>query len=733
MRIFRSLPTACALVALAATLAALLLRTSGPASTGGSMGFGLDVLLAAAVASAVWLIVRQRISAPLHHLGAAVAEPGAALPETRRGDEIGALARAITTAQTDADTSGKLRDQTQTLAALGDIMGVIEFDPSGKILSANANFCKTMGYAPEDILGEPHAMFVDPATTGSAEYRQMWQRLAQGDTGLSGTFTRFTRDGRKVYLQGAYMPVKDDAGKVIRVVKMARDVTAEETERQELERASLSASAIVDGVGAQQGIVEFTPDGKFLKGNANFLKAMGYSEAELAGAHHSLFVEPEFAASADYREMWRKLANGETAAAVTHKRIGKGGRVVYLHGAYTPVRDASGKVDRVVKIASDVTQIENERHAAAERKAEFDRERAKVVTNFSSSLTLLSEGDLTTRISEPFAEENEPLRLNFNRTVATLEETIVSVLTAVSSIQNESSHVAQAADDLSHRTENQAAALEQTAAALEELTASVKAASQNAEKANSDVGSTRRHAEESGRIVREAVDAMGQIEKSSEHISQIIGVIDDIAFQTNLLALNAGVEAARAGEAGRGFAVVASEVRALAQRSSDAAKEIKGLILESTDQVGRGVNLVRKTGESLATIVGAVSGVADLVNEIAVSAREQSVGISEINTAVSQLDQVTQQNAAMVEESTAASHALRSEAETLAGFVQRFRTSDEAGPAANVAAAPRKKPVMAAAARHTAPKPAAAPAPRSRGSSMLAAKADEDLNDWAEF
>ena len=207
-----------------------------------------------------------------------------------------------------------------------------------------------------------------------------------------------------------------------------------------------------------------------------------------------------------------------------------------------------------------------------------------------------------------------------------LQETISAVKSTTESIQTGTAEVAQAADDLSRRTESQAAALEETAASLEELTASVKAAATGAEKASVDVAAAKRSAEESGRIVREAVDAMTEIEKSSQHISQIIGVIDDIAFQTNLLALNAGVEAARAGEAGRGFAVVASEVRALAQRSSDAAKEIKALISTSSQQVGRGVDLVGETGKSLQTIVESVTGITALIVDIANSSREQSVG-----------------------------------------------------------------------------------------------------------
>ncbi|MVO18740.1 methyl-accepting chemotaxis protein, partial [Parasedimentitalea huanghaiensis] len=232
--------------------------------------------------------------------------------------------------------------------------------------------------------------------------------------------------------------------------------------------------------------------------------------------------------------------------------------------------------------------------------------------------------------------------------------------------------ISQASDDLSQRTESQAATLEQTAAALEEMTTSVKSASEGARSVEGIVNEAKSEAEASGTVVQNAVSAMTEIEDSARHISQIISVIDDIAFQTNLLALNAGVEAARAGEAGRGFAVVASEVRALAQRSSDAAMEIKTLIGDSSKQVEQGVDLVGKAGTALNSIVERVSHISQLVSEMAVGTSEQSTGLGEINLGVTQLDQVTQQNAAMVEEATAASHLLNTDANKLAKLVSHF-------------------------------------------------------------
>ncbi len=355
--------------------------------------------------------------------------------------------------------------------------------------------------------------------------------------------------------------------------------------------------------------------------------------------------------------------------------------------------------------------MEQEQH----RQTEAQRD---VVDLLSQGLRSLADGDLTQPIATEFAEGYDGLRQNFNETLDNLAGTIASVIDASQSIRARSTEISTASEDLSRRTENQAAALEETAAALDELTASVRSAADGAREVESIVRTARKEAEDSGVVVQGAVAAMAEIEKSSEHISQIIGAIDDIAFQTNLLALNAGVEAARAGDAGKGFAVVASEVRALAQRSSAAAKEIKGLIATSAQHVGRGVDQVGKAGAALQNIVGSVANISTLVSNIASGANEQSTGLAEINIGVTQLDQVTQQNAAMVEESTAASHSLQQDATGLANVVSRFKVpqgaskgdtllalsqfapADYAGSAATAQVPPEPEPVRPMKAAH---------------------------------
>jgi methyl-accepting chemotaxis protein len=340
-------------------------------------------------------------------------------------------------------------------------------------------------------------------------------------------------------------------------------------------------------------------------------------------------------------------------------------------------------VETFKQAAIEKQRLEQEAEAAAQaaeeerRKQEADGQyyieaHNTFMRDFSAALERLSKGDLNYRLDTPFTEDYEKIRLDFNTTADSLKDAMLTIASSTQAIRFATDEISTAADDQSRRTAQQAASLEQTAAALDEITATVKKTADGAGHAREVVSSTKADAEKSDAVVRQAITSMGDIERSSQQISHIIGVIDEIAFQTNLLALNAGVEAARAGEAGRGFAVVASEVRALAQRSAEAAKEIKGLISASTKQVEGGVQLVGQMGEALNRIITEVNEINTIVSDIAAGAKEQSVGLQEINTGVSQMDQVTQQNAAIVEETTAASHGMTREIEKLVELVGGF-------------------------------------------------------------
>ena len=334
-------------------------------------------------------------------------------------------------------------------------------------------------------------------------------------------------------------------------------------------------------------------------------------------------------------------------------------------------------MDLVISVYLDATETARLASEAEQKKALAEQER--VVATLAEKLGALAKGDLTAQISEVFPPGYEQLRIDFNHAVDRLEDAMGSISASTDAISTGTSEIAKASDDLSRRTEQQAASLEQTAAALDEITATVKRSAEGAKEAARSTTEARAAAAQSGAVVVEAVDAMGEIEQSSDKISQIIGVIDEIAFQTNLLALNAGVEAARAGDAGRGFAVVAQEVRALAQRSAEAAKEIKTLIANSTAQVARGVKLVGGAGQSLTEIVEKVAEIDRLITEMAQSSQEQATGLTQVNLAVNQMDQVTQQNAAMVEETTAAAASLRSETEGLSRQISTFKTGRGTG------------------------------------------------------
>jgi methyl-accepting chemotaxis protein len=419
------------------------------------------------------------------------------------------------------------------------------------------------------------------------------------------------------------------------------------------------AEAFLSVVDRTQATIQFKPDGTILTANDNFLQAFGYTLAEVVGKHHSIFINPDYASSAEYRSFWKDLAEGKFFTD-RFARVAKDGSIVWIQATYAPCLDAAGRATRVIKIATNVTHRQN------------------AIDTIAYGMSQLSAGNLTHRVPSCAVPDIDRLGNAFNQALEQLSRTMTAVAGVSQAVERTASDLGQGSLELSRRTEVQAATLEQTAAAIEQLTSTVNAAAEGAKDVENSANQAITTAKKGGKVAEDAISAMSQIEKSSNRVSQVITVIDDIAFQTNLLALNAGIEAARAGESGRGFAVVAAEVRALALRSADAAAEINGLIKESSGFVKSGVGRVVQAGEELEKIIAGIAGIHSHISVIASGAREQAVTLGEINTGVAQLDSMTQQNAAMVVESGEASQVLVNHARELAKQVSEFRINASA-------------------------------------------------------
>ncbi|MCC7634882.1 methyl-accepting chemotaxis protein [Stenotrophomonas rhizophila] len=552
------------------------------------------------------------------------------------------------------------------VAALHRVQAVIEFDLDGTIVQANDNFLQALGYGLDEIQGRHHAMFVEPAHAQSMEYRDFWAKLGRGEYD-AGQYRRLGKGGREIWIQASYNPVLDSQGRPYKVVKFATDITA-----QMLQAADFSGQ--LAAINTSQAVIEFGLDGRILAANDNFLAAVGYTLEEVRGQHHALFVEPEYRQSAEYRQFWEKLGRGEYDAG-QYRRLGKGGREVWIQASYNPIFDMSGRPFKVVKYATDITAQVRDNQAMQ-----------LAVAQTRDVVAAAQGGDLTGHIGTadktgPVAELCEGI----NAVVEAMATIIAQIKSAADTIAVGASEIAEGNSDLSVRTEQQAASLEETAVSMKGLTATVQRTAAHAQQASQLASGAVDVAAQGGQVVHEVVSTMALINASSRRIVDIIGVIDGIAFQTNILALNAAVEAARAGDHGRGFAVVASEIRSLSQRSAGAAKEIKQLIDDSVEKVGTGTGQVESAGRTMDEIVLNVKRVSALVTEISSVAQQQSESILQINQAVDHIDQGTQQNAALVEEASAAARSMEAQASQLLQTVAAFRI--DAGAAASRRAA----------------------------------------------
>ena len=629
---------------------------------------GLGVLLIGLFVSGFFL--KSQMSRPLTRIEAAMSEVAKAnydvnVPFTNRGDEIGKMARrldgfreALTAAQaTERESAFK------SAAFEGSSAPMMMLDEDMSVIFHNPKFAELMTSLTPDITEEWDGF--DPEDPAGARM---------------SSFSMLSDASHKITTKkGAALPLVVTAkiGETLLEAKLSaavgRDGTMIGTVVQFSDRTQTARNtALFTAIDTSQIRLEFNNQGTFLTSNSLATNLFRFDDDRATSPNFCSFFRGQYDKETSGQYILEAVLRGEpTSGRYIAQNVSHGQEKV-LEGNFSAVTDASGQIERVIFLGTDRTDDER---VAQQNKLEKEKratDQKAVVEALGMALKSLSNGDLTCEITSAFQDEYEQLRMDFNAAISALNTTVSSVTQNAKSIREETGEISSAADDLSKRTEKQAATLEETAAALDELTSSVRSAADGADEASKMSADAQENAEQGGAVARLAVEAMDNIKTSSMEISKITSVIDDIAFQTNLLALNAGVEAARAGTAGRGFAVVATEVRALAQRSSDAAREINALISASETQVQNGVDLVDKTRHALAAIVTSVSDISSRVSSIAASATEQASGLQEINVAVNELDHVTQQNAAMFEETTAASHALTSETDALSQAVSQF-------------------------------------------------------------
>jgi methyl-accepting chemotaxis protein len=634
-----------------------------------------------------------------------------------------AARRSPAKAKIPAQPKNSTSDMAGKLAAINRSQAIIEFKPDGTVVTANDNFLQTMGYSLEEIVGKHHSLFVDPAYATSSEYRAFWDKLGRGDF-ASGEYQRIGKGGKEVWLQASYNPILDANGKAGKVLKIATDISSQKREA-ELNAAFKGA---LDNLGSNVMVAD--TDLNIIYMNNTVREMMSNAQADIRMDLPHFDVKSLMGANIDVFHKnpahQRSMLGGLTKNFTTTMKLG--GRTLQISAS--PMIDANGKrLGTVVEWADQTAEL-------------------AVEVEIKALVESANAGDLTKRmeldgLSGVFAEIGHGI----NQLTENMAEVVSRVQAAATEVSRGADEISTGNTDLSQRTEEQASSLEQTASSMEQMTSTVKQNADSASKASQLATAARDQADKGGAVVTQAIRAMSEINESSRKIVDIIGVIDEIAFQTNLLALNAAVEAARAGEQGRGFAVVASEVRNLAGRSATAAKEIKGLIQDSVKKVEEGSSLVTQSGQTLEQIVTAVKKVSDIIGEIAGASQEQSAGIDEVNKAVMQLDEMTQQNAALVEEASAASQSMAGQAKALTEMMERYAVSPEAAESAaavvhrtQAGLAPKHAARAAPPAggeRRSASRPwsagekAATTPPRPR--TTKAAVASGDDSEWKEF
>ena len=606
--------------------------------------------------------------------------------------------------------------------ALDRAQAVIEFGIDGTIQTANDNFLRALGYKSEEIRGQHHRMFCDSQYTMSIQYKQFWDKLARGEFD-SGEFKRITKSGKEIWIQATYNPVFDASGKPYKVIKFATEITDSKLRNAEHEGK-------INAISKSQAVVEFNLDGTVQTANENFLTTLGYTLEEIKGKHHRLFCEESYTRTPAYQVFWEKLSKGEFESG-EYKRIGKGGKEIWIQASYNPILDANGRPFKVVKFATDITE-EKLKNSDYEGKINaISKAQAVIEFNLDGTVQMANENFLKTlgytleeikgKHHRLFCEEaysrtpayqefwdnlrrgqfssgrykrlghggkvvwiqatynpilnadGKPYKVvKFASDISAqveLEESVrktaVEFSTKAKSISAESTTVATGAQALGATTE-------EMNASVEELTASMDSIAQNSKNADAIAKATQQEADTGAKALKQSIEAMDLINKSSEEISEIVKVISEIAGQTNLLAFNAAIEAARAGEHGLGFSVVADEVRKLAERSSQATKEISKLINESVKRITHGGTVSKQAGEAFEKIVAGVAKTTQAISEISVSAQEQQTAAKDVSSAIQQVADSTEKSALASESIAKATNDLMIGAEKLTKDVDKF-------------------------------------------------------------